>query len=115
MNENELKEILKLHNQWLKTNGSEGQKADLSYADLWGADLSDANLRNADLDFSCWPLWCGSIGVKVDEKIARQLMYHTLIVMLDSGIEIPETKEKLIKFANDSHVVTRYNCKKLGD
>ena len=170
MNENELKEILKLHNQWLKTNGSEGQKADLSDADLWGADLSEANLMNAnlmgadlsyahlmnanlrsanlryanlseanlrnanlseanlrnadlrnanligaDLDFSCWPLWCGSIGVKVDEKIARQLMYHTLIVMLDSGIEIPETKEKLIKFANDSHVVTRYNCKKLED
>ena len=180
MNENELKEILKLHTQWLKTNGSEGQKADLSDADLWGADLSEANLMNAnlmgadlsyanlsdadlseanlsyahlmnanlrsanlryanlrhanltnanlrnadlrnanligaDLDFSCWPLWCGSIGVKVDEKIARQLMYHTLIVMLDSGIEIPETKEKLIKFANDSHVVTRYNCKKLED
>jgi len=42
-------------------------------------------------------------------------MYHTLIVMLDSGIEIPETKEKLIKFANDSHVRTRHNCKKLED
>ena len=40
------------------------------------ADLRDANLGGADLDFSCWPLWCGSKNVKIDEKQAKQLLSH---------------------------------------
>ena len=72
------------------------QYADLRYADLWGADLrradlrraelqganlqgadlQGADLRRADLDFSAWPLWCGSIGAIVDDRIQRQLLYH---------------------------------------
>jgi hypothetical protein len=68
--------------------GTDLRGTDLRDANLWGTDLLDANLRGADLrganlDFSCWPLWCGSINVKVDERLARQLMTHALKVSLE--------------------------------
>ena len=44
----QLQEILRLHKSWLNGEG-EGQRADLSSADLRGADLSSAVLRGADL------------------------------------------------------------------
>ena len=50
--------------------------ANLAGADLTGANLTRANLTDADLDFSSWPLWCGSFEVKVDKRLAAQLAYH---------------------------------------
>lgn len=47
-------------------------------ADLRGANLSGANLRGANLDFSTWPLWCGSTKVSTDERQSKQLCYHAL-------------------------------------
>ena len=86
-------EILVEHKKWLKSGGIEGKRADLSGANLRGADLHRADLREADLhradlseaniDFACWPLWCGSLRAKVDDRIARQLLYHAFAV----GIE----------------------------
>ena len=101
-------EILVEHKKWLESGGKEGNRADLRgaglrgadlrgadlrQADLLGADLRGANLyeadllgadlRGADIDFACWPLWCGSLHAKVDERIARQMMYHAFAV----GIE----------------------------
>jgi len=55
--------------------------ADLSRANLNGAYLSGADLRGANIDYSAWPLWCGSVGVKIDSKISRQLVYHALCNM----------------------------------
>jgi uncharacterized protein YjbI with pentapeptide repeats len=52
------------------------QRANLRSANLQDADLQGANLRSADLDFSVWPLWCGSVGAIVDDRIQRQLLYH---------------------------------------
>ena len=43
----ELKEILELHQKWLNDKG--GIRANLSNNDLYGADLYGANLRNANL------------------------------------------------------------------
>lgn len=51
-------------------------KADLSYANLSYADLRDADIRGADIDYSNWPLWCGSFGVIIDERQAKQLLVH---------------------------------------
>ena len=45
----DLKDILRLHNLWLKDN-LEGKRADLRDADLSGANLSGADLRDADLN-----------------------------------------------------------------
>ena len=88
MDQKELDKILELHKMWL--NGGENGKcanlrdADLSGANLRGANLYGADLRGADLDFSCWPLWCGGLGVKIDDRIARQLIYHVCSAVVSS-------------------------------
>jgi len=50
--------------------------ADLRYADLQYADLRDADLRHANMDFSMFPLWCGSFNIKNADRIAMQLLGH---------------------------------------
>ena len=96
MEQAKLDKILDNHKLWLKTNGAEGERAnlrsaDLSYADLRSANLSYADLRSAnlrsadlrsadlsyaDLDYSAFPLWCGGLDVNIDDKQAIQLLYH---------------------------------------
>ena len=76
--------------------------ADLSGADLRGAYLSGADLRGAYLDFSCWPLWCGSLDVKVDAKIAAQIAYHFCrLDCEDSGYK--QARNAILDFANSFH------------
>lgn len=89
-------QILQRHAKWLVSGGTDGESADLRYANLSNADLRNADLRNADLryanlryanlryadlryadlDFSCWPLWCGSKNVKADDRLVAQLIFH---------------------------------------
>ena len=81
--------------------------ADLHRADLRGADLQRANLRGADLrganiDYACWPLWCGSLGVKVDVRIARQLAYHLCALDCDDP-EYIKARNAILDFANRFH------------
>ncbi|MFB3062010.1 MAG: pentapeptide repeat-containing protein [Candidatus Binatia bacterium] len=45
----ELAEVLEGHQEWIKSRGKKGKKANLSHADLQKADLSGANLYRADL------------------------------------------------------------------
>jgi hypothetical protein len=85
--------------------------ANLRGANLRGANLTGANLTGADIDYSCLPLWCGGLDFKIDERIAKQLMYHVLNLMIYSDIEIPDSKEELIKFANEFHRIDE--CGKL--
>ena len=80
------------------------QEADLREADLRGANLSGADLRGADLDFSVWPLWCGSLGVKVDARIARQLAYHFCRLDCDDP-EYRKVTRVVAEFANMFHRV----------
>ena len=42
----------------------------------YAANRREADLRGAYLDFSAWPLSCGSFGVKVDDRIVAQLLCH---------------------------------------
>jgi len=61
--------------------GADLRGADLRYVDLRYADLRYVDLRDANLDFSAWPLWCGSLRIgKTDDKLVAQLLYHTLAV-----------------------------------
>ena len=76
--------------------------ADLRGADLRGADLHYANLRGADLDFSAWPLWCGSLDVKVDKRIAAQLAYHFCTLGCDNP-EYIAARNACLDFANKMH------------
>lgn len=86
------------------------QGVSLKWADLRGADLYGADLQGADLDFSAWPLWCGSLGVKADGRLARQLLYHALDVALgcdDDALKAVISK-RLLAEVNKSHVVTQH-------
>jgi len=51
-------------------------RADLTWADLTRADLIWADLIEANIDYSAWPLWCGTYNVKVDKNIAAQIAMH---------------------------------------
>ena len=62
--------IIQRHAKWLA--GEEGGER----ANLQGANLQDADLQGANLAFSSWPLWCGSVGVKADDRLFAQLLFH---------------------------------------
>ena len=86
-------------------HGANLNDADLHGAILSGANLNDAILRGADVDFSSWPLWCGSLkGVKVDSRIARQLAYHLCSVVCDDP-EFISARNQILPFANKFHRV----------
>ena len=70
--------------------------------EMAGADLNGANLSRADLDYSAWPLWCGSKGVKVDLRIVAQIAAH--FCALDcADKEFVKARKALLKFAKTSH------------
>lgn len=104
MKQEELNGILKRHKAWLE--GKFGwERADLRGADLRGAILEDselqcADLRGADLDYASWPLWCGSLKAYVDDRIAIQLLYHTLSVVQYSPYVSEEVKKALLSEEN---------------
>ena len=113
MYKKELEEVLRLHGMWLRSeNGGKRavlrcadlRSADLRGANLRGADLQDADLRGADLDYSYWPLWCGSLDVKVDRRIAAQLAYHFCRLDCDDPDYI-EARNAIVNFANEFHRV----------
>ena len=122
MNRDELNTILKEHEKWLRGDGgarailqyAELKNADLRFADLRDADLEDADLRGADLDFSVLPLWYGSLDMKVDARIARQIAYH--FCRLDC--EDPEylaAKAMMAPFANKFHRVEECGAIEIGE
>ena len=84
--------------------GADLHRANLCEADLCGADLHRANLCGANIDYACWPLWCGSLGVKVDVSIARQLAYHLCALDCDDP-EYIKARNALLPFANQFHRV----------
>ena len=122
MTKEDLNKILENHKIWLHCEEG-GQRAnfqctdleyiDLSNANLRGANFRNANLRGADLaganiDFSCLPLWCGSLSTHFDDKQLAQIAYHLVKAGLNSDNASNETKEelsKLIDFANKFHRV----------
>ena len=113
MDTQKLQEILKSHAVWVNGNGG-GSRANLRGADLRDAYLSyayliDANLSGANLDFSEWPLWCGSASVKIDERIARQLLAHAFSVAREF---CPPTIEQ-VEFCNQFHRIVSGEFPKL--
>ena len=80
------------------------REANLREANLRGADLREANLRGADLDYACWPLWCGSIGAKIDKHIWCQLAYHLCAVEIDDP-DCMHYRNMLLPIANQFHRV----------
>jgi len=92
---------------------SDMRYADLRYADLRGADLRYANLRGADLysanlDYTSISFHCGSIGIKCDERLIQQSLYHVAryeYVGNDKDIEELLSSDLYKKVANKFHRV----------
>ena len=85
--------------------GADLRQAILEHSDLRGADLEDSDLqgailRGADLDCASWPLWCGSLKAYVDDRIAIQLLYHTLSVVQHSPYVSEDVKKALLSAEN---------------
>jgi len=57
-------------------SGANLRGANLREANLFKANLSGADLHGADLDFSVFPLWCGSFNIQDDGRLAKQLLGH---------------------------------------
>jgi len=132
MNREQLNEVLEKHEMWLNYEeggeranftganlyyadfkGAALQESDFTGATLRGANFTGANLRyadftGADIDLSCLPLWCGGLDFKIDERIAKQLMYHVVNLMQYSGLPIDKyVKKAMYKWLEDSHLVTK--------
>ena len=127
ISQEDLNQILENHKKWLSGEG--GERADLSEVDLSGvdlkradlkganlrganlrganiiwADLREADLKSANLDFSCLPLWCGSLSAHFDDRQLKQIAYHLVRAGLQSKNASEKTKKelsKLIDFANE--------------
>ena len=113
MNNAELKKIIDDHQHWISEDCEDWQKlkadlreADLRGANLRGADLRGADLYGADLDFSCLPLWCGSLEANFDSRQLKQIAYHLVKAGLQSSNATDADREelgKLIDYANQFH------------
>ena len=101
MTQNELNAILKVHNKWLNW-----EKGGLC------ADLQGADLHGADIDYACWPLWCGSFDVRVDRRIFCQLAYHLCRVIVDDD-SCKEAQLMLGRLANEFHRVNE--CRRVPE
>ena len=76
------------------------RNSDLRHSDLRGADLRCADMRGTDIDYASWPLWCGSLKAYVDDRIAIQLLYHTLSVVQHSPYVSEDVKKALLSAEN---------------
>ena len=88
--------------------GADMRDADMKGTDLRDADMTGTDLRGANLDYSCLPLWCGSLGANFDDRQLIQIAYHLVRAGLNSKNASDETKKelsKLINFANKFHRV----------
>ena len=85
-------------------HGADLRGADLRGADLGGADLRGADLRGADLDFASLPLWCGSLRIKADKRIAAQIAYHFCSLECDDK-DFIMARNAIIDFANQFYRV----------
>ena len=93
MTQKEIDAVIEAHKMWLETrfdNEIVGEKANLREADLGGANL----------DFSCLPLWCGSLTANFDDRQVKQFLYHVLSVVKHSNNVSAMLKEQLLTEQN---------------
>ena len=118
--------------RWANLRWADLREADLRCADLKGANLKDADLREAnlkgvdlrcvdlrgtDLDYSSFPLWCGSFDIIVDERLIHQLCYHIAKLKYagnDSDIKTLLESDVFKSVANKFHRVEECEWKNVG-
>ena len=88
--------------------GTDMRGTNMRGANMKGADMTGTDLRGANLDYSCLPLWCGSLGANFDDRQLIQIAYHLVRAGVNSNNASDEAKKelsKLIEFANKFHRV----------
>lgn len=125
METTELNRILENHKHWInrdcegweymhanlqdaRLNGADLRGADLRFVNLYNANLRGADLRGANIDYSCLPLWCGSLTANFDSRQLKQIAYHLVKAGLQSTNATDEDRRelsKLIDYANGFHRV----------
>ena len=109
MTRDKLDEILEKHIKWLREDPA-GERANMRYANMSranmsGADMSGANMSGAGIDYTSFTLWCGSLGILIDDAITSQLLYHVL-----SCVEVsPDVSDEVKKVLLSSAVVAIAN------
>jgi len=97
-------------------HGANLHGANLRGADLHGANLRGADLRVADLDYSCLPLWCGSLTMITDNKQRKQIAFH-LVSLIANAKDATDDEINLynstLDYANDFHIVEDGDVEKL--
>ncbi|KAL1110001.1 hypothetical protein AAG570_014017 [Ranatra chinensis] len=92
--------------QYANLRGANMQGANLRGANLQGANMQYANLRGANLDFSAFPLRCGSFHIKACDRLVAQLAKH--LFMLDVSGCSPEIQEQ-IKFIRAMPIASKFD------
>ncbi len=95
------------------------READLRESNLRGANLQDTNLqdtnlqgadlREAKFDFSVFPLWCGSFGMKVDDRLIEQLFCHI------HRLDIEDCSDEIKRIIKLTNSLKNEFCKRRGD
>ena len=63
--------------------------------------MRGADLRGADLDYSCFPLWCGSFDIKVDSRFVFQIIAHlSRVQKVHLSVEAKRAIKALDKWKN---------------
>jgi hypothetical protein len=89
--------------------GANLRTTNLQGVDLRGAKLQNADLFGADLDFSVWPLRCGSLSAKIDDRIITQLLYHAAMPAQNNDIVTDPDIEKLFNSKLFKKVVNKFH------
>ena len=91
-------------------SGANLSGADLSGAHLYGANLSGADLRGANMDFSCWPLCCGTKDVKVDMEFTKQFAMHFTWLCCDAP-DFIKAQKYMANYCKNAAVKERHGLK----
>jgi uncharacterized protein YjbI with pentapeptide repeats len=54
------------------------RECNIKMVNLLRTDLTNADFSTSNIDYSSFPLWCGSFNVILDDKQKQQLLYHLL-------------------------------------
>lgn len=84
--------------QGANLRGIDFRESCLQNVNFHGSDMRNADLRGANIDFSCWPLWCGSMGIIVDLRIVYQLLAHVACLKCKEP-EFLEIKKLIMPYA----------------
>lgn len=119
MTQNELDKTIQLHQKWLN-NDPEGVRANMhraniswadmrgakmSYANMSGAKMNESGISGANIDYVTITLWCGTLRIRIDNRITSQLLYHVL-----SCVEVsPDVSDDVKKVLLSPEVVAIAN------